>query len=201
MKKLMAVFLMMMLGIVVAGCGTAAKELRAKLQSEKTDVFTEISIGGAIPKGFADLKIMANIKTHIVGYYILESKESLHGNEKYPFLINIDGQAARWEVDGIRDIKPAYDQDGKTSHNPEAREGIKYVLQKSVRLLAGQHRIFFGLPEENYFTLVEISLREGEAGVLAFKPVYRTKRIPSRIPTFLKGIDKYEVFLNDKQIS
>ncbi|RPI37249.1 MAG: hypothetical protein EHM54_03620 [Nitrospiraceae bacterium] len=77
---------------------------------------------------------------------------------------------------------------------------MKYVLQKRVRLRAGQHRIFFGLPEENYFTEVEISLREGEAGDLEFRPAYRTKRIPSRIPTFLKGIDEYEVFLNGKQI-
>jgi hypothetical protein len=48
---------------------------------------------------------------------------------------------------------------------------------------------------------VVISLKEGEASTLEFKPIYRTKKIPMRIPTFLKGIDKYEVFLNDKQIS
>ena len=200
MKKLFIILVVILSGLSLVACGTEPKEIRMKAQSEKTNVFTEIRDGGAIPKGFADLTITANIKTHIEGYYILESKESLHGNEKYPFLINIDGQAARWEVDGIRDIKPAYNQDGKTSHDPEAREGIKYVLQKSVRLLAGQHRIFFGLPGENYFTLVEISLREGEAGVVEFRPVYRTKKIPSRLPTFLKGIDKYEVFLNGKQI-
>jgi hypothetical protein len=200
MKKLFSILVAILSGLSLAACGTAAKEIRMESQSEKTNVFTEIKNGGAILKGFAELAITANIKTHIEGYYILESKESVHGKQKYPFLVNIDGQAAEWEVDGIRDIKPAYDQDGKTSRDPEAREGMKYVLQKSVRLRAGQHRIFFGLPEENYFAEVEISLREGETGVLEFRPVYRTKRIPSRIPTFLKGIDEYEVFLNGKQI-
>lgn len=192
---------MIMLGLVFAGCGTAAKEIQARSQSEKTNVFTEVKDEGAILKGFAELTIKANIKTHLEGYYILESKESLHGKSKYPFLVNIDGQSARWEVDGIKDGKPAYDAEGKTSRDPEAREGFKYVLEKKIRLNAGSHRVFFGLPEDNYSTEVEISLKEGETGILEFTPIYRTKKIPTRIPTFMKGIDKYEVFLNEKQIS
>jgi hypothetical protein len=115
MKKLFIILGVILSGLSLAACGTAAKEIQARSQSEKTDIFTELKDGGSMPKGFAELTITADIKTHIEGYYVLESKESLHGNEKYPFLINIDGQAARWEVDGIRDIKPAYDQDGKTS--------------------------------------------------------------------------------------
>ena len=185
----------------LAGCGTAAKDIQIKSQSKETNVFTEIRDGGPIPKGFADLIIKANIKTHIEGYYILESKESQHGRQKYPFIVNIDGQAARWEVAGIKDVKPAYNADGKTSRNPDAGEGFKYVLEKKIRLHAGSHRVFFGLPEDNYSTEMEISLKEGEMSMLEFKPIYRTKRIPTRIPTFMKGIDKYEVFLNEKQIS
>ena len=151
-----------------------------------------------MPKGFAELTIRANIKTHIEGYYILASKESLHGKEKYPFLLNIDGQAARWEVDGIRDAKSARDAEGRTSRDPEAREGFKYVLEKKLRLTAGTYRVCFGLPEDNDSTEVETSLKEGEASTLEFKPIHKTKRIPARITTFMKEIDKYEVFLNDK---
>ncbi|MDP2156637.1 MAG: hypothetical protein Q8K68_02875, partial [Nitrospirota bacterium] len=81
---------------------------------------------------------------------MLESKESLHGKVKYPFVVNIDGQAARWEVDGVKDVKPAYDADGKTSRDPEAGEGFRYVLEKKIRLRAGSHRVFFGLPEDNF---------------------------------------------------
>jgi hypothetical protein len=67
-------------------------------------------------------------------------------------------------------------------------------------LTAGTHKVFFGLPEHNYSTEVEISLKEGETGTLEFKPIYRTKRIPARIPTFLKGIYRYAVFLNGELI-
>jgi hypothetical protein len=200
MKRLLILLVAILAGLPLLGCGTTAKEIQARSQSGKTDVFTEVIGSKAIPKGFADLTIKADIKTHVEGYYILESKESLHGKEKYPFLVNIDGQVARWEVDGIRDVKPAYDGDGKTSRDPEAQEGFKYMLEKNIRLAVGSHKVFFGLPEDNHSTEVEVSLKEGEMNILEFRPIYRTKRIPTRIPTFLKGIDKYEVFLNGKKI-
>lgn len=199
MNRLLMLFVAI-LGLALLGCGTTTKEIQTRSQSEKAGVFTEVKDGGAIPRSFAELIIKADIKTHIEGYYILESKESQHGKQKYPFLFNIDGEAARWEVDGIKDVKPAYDADGKTSHDPEAREGYRYVLEKKIRLHAGSHKVFFGLPEDNYATEVEIFLKEGETGVLEFKPIYKTKKHPTRIPTFLKGINKYEVFLNDKQL-
>ena len=200
MKRLLIFFVAILTGLSLPGCGTTAKEIQMRSQSEKTDIFTEVKDGSAIPHGFAELIIKANIKIHVEGYYILESKESLHGKEKYPFLVNIDGQAARWEVEGIKDIKPAYDADGKTNRDPEAREGFKYVLEKKIRLGGGMHKVFFGLPEDNYSIEVEISLKEGEMSILEFKPIYRTKKIPTRIQTFIKGIDKYEVFLNEKQM-
>lgn len=201
MRSPWPVFVMVILaGFSLLGCGTAAKEIQARSCSEKTDLFMEARNGGAIPPGFAELIVKADIKTPVEGYYILESKKSLHGKAKYPFLVNIDGQAARWEVDGIRDVKPAYDADGKTSRDPEAREGIKYVLEKKVRLSAGTHKIFFSLPEEKYSVETQIALKEREVSVLEFKPLYRTKRIPTRIPTFLHGIDKYAVFLNGGKI-
>ena len=189
------------LWLALFACGTTAKEIQTISQREKTRIFTEVKDGGAIPLGFAELIIKADIKTHSEGYYMLESKESQHGKQKYPFLFNIDGQAARWEVDGINDVKPAYDADGKTSSDTEAREGYKYVMEKRIRLHAGPHKVFFGLPEDNYSTEVVFLLKEGETGVLVFKPIYKTKKHPTRIPTFLKGINKYQVFLNDKQIS
>lgn len=199
MKRLAALFLMIMLAIVLTGCGTTAKEIRAKSNSDKTGVFSEVKGDEPIINGFAILTIKAHIKTHVEGYFILEPKETLHGKEKYPFVVNIGGQSARWEVAGIKDVKPAYDADGKTSRDPEAREGFKYNLEKKVLLTAGAHKVYFGLPEEKFAAEVEISLKEGETGILEFKPIYRTKKIPTRIPTFLKGINKYEVFLNDKQ--
>jgi hypothetical protein len=200
MNRLSLFFVTLLALISLIGCRTATKEIQMKSKSEGTSIFSEIRDGGPIPKGLAELTIRANIKTHTEGYYILESKEHLHGKEKYPFLLSIDSQAVRWEVEGTRDIKPAYEADGKTSRDPEAREGFKYVLEKKIRLDKGSHRLVFSLPEDDYSTEVEISLKEGEMSLLEFKPVYRTKEIPTRMPTFLKGIDKYEAFLNGKQI-
>ena len=201
MKRLLAFFTAILAGLYLTGCGATAKEIQMRSQSEKADVFTEVKNGGIIPAGFAELTIKADIKTHVEGYYALESKASRHGNQTYPFLINIDGQAVLWEVDGSRDIKPAYDSDGKTSHDPEAGEGVKYVLEKKVRLTARAHTVFFGLPEDSYSTEVKLSLKEGEIATLEFKPVYRTKRIPKRIQTFLRGIHRYDFFLNGEPVS
>jgi len=94
MQRLLIFFPAILAGLSLLGCGTTAQEIQARSQSEKTGIFTEVQDGGIIPKGFAELTIRANIKTHIEGYYILESRESLYGKEKYPFLLNIDGQAA-----------------------------------------------------------------------------------------------------------
>lgn len=199
MKNLLICFVLI-IPAAFMGCGTTAKKIHERANSEKTDVFTEVSNGSALSRGSSELIIRANIKTHIDGYYILESSESLHGKQGYPFVFNIDGQGIVWRVDGVRDVKPAYEADGKTSRDPEAREGLKYNLEKKVLLSAGTHKVFFGLPEEQYATEVEISLKAGETSILEFKPAYRTKRIPTRIPTFLKGIDRYEVFLNERQI-
>jgi hypothetical protein len=185
---------------MTAGCATAVKEIQMKSQSERTDVFVEVKDGGPIPEGFADLIISAKIKTPLAGYYVLASNESLHGKPGYPFLVNIDRQAVVWKSEGFIDSKPAYDKDGKTSLDPEAREGMKYELNKKVRLRAGPHRIFFGLPEENYYSAVDIELKGGENSLIEYQPVYRYKILPGRIPTFLKGIKKYEAYLNNTKV-
>lgn len=187
--------------VLMAGCGAAAKMITAKSQSERTDVFTEVADTGARPQGFADMIVKANIKTHEAGYYRAESEKSLHGKPGYPFVLNIDGQAVVWNVDGQKDVKPAYDKDGKTSLDPEARDGMKYVLKKKLRLRPGTHKVYLGLPEDEYYVEAEIALRDGEEAVLEFKPVYRYKTQPTRIPTFLEGINMYEVHVNGVKVN
>jgi hypothetical protein len=196
MKRLSTSILAVLLGLTLTGCGAAAKTIALKSQSERTDIFTEVSGTETIPTGYADLTITSNIKTHPEGYYIGESKESAHGKAAYPFLINIDGQAVLWRVAGDKHQLPKY-VDGKTSRNPEAGEGMKYVLDKKVRLAVGAHRVFFGLPEEPYYTVADISVQGGKAYVLEFKPVYQCKTLPTRIPTYLKGIHKYDIVVNE----
>jgi hypothetical protein len=188
------------IGIILVGCGAATKEIARMSQSAKTDVFTEVPAEGTVPAGFGYLIIKASIKTPLEGYYTLESKESMHGKPGYPFLLNIDSQAVLWKVDGRKEAIPRYDEKGKTSRDPDAGVGMKYTLEKRVGLIAGVHKVFFALPDDDYFIEADVTVKEGEQAVLEFKPVYKYKTFPTRIPTFLKGIKQYEVYLNGEKI-
>jgi hypothetical protein len=200
MQKVITGVLIGIISIILIGCGVTAKTIEQKTQNTRPDVFTEIKNDDTLSEGFVTLAIKATIKTPLEGYYLLESKDSMRGKPGYPFVINIDRQAAAWKVDGQKEILPLYDQDGKTSHDPEAGEGIKYVLEKKIQLRAGTHKVFFGLPDENYFKELEIMLQEGKNYSLEFKPIYKYKTHPTRIPAFKKGIKEYEVYLNKMHI-
>jgi hypothetical protein len=180
----------------LSGCGVSSKMIAVKMQSEKIDVFTETAGSEPAPVGYADVIINADIKTHLEGYYKGESASSAHGKEAYPYLFNIDGQAVLWKAEGKKHELPEYDPDGKTSRDPEAGKGMKYVLNKKIRLRTGAHRLFFGLPEDDYYREVSFSVKEGETLNLEFKPVYRYKTMPTRIPTHLREISRYDIFVN-----
>lgn len=181
--------------IALTSCGATTKELARMSRSERTDVISETVSEGPPPAGYADLIIRASLKTHLEGYFLLESKKSARGKAVYPFLVNIDGQAVLWQVEGRKHVLPKY-ENGKTSHDPEAGEGMKYVLDKKVRLAAGTHKVFFGLPEEHYYVVANVFLNSGGLHRIEFEPDYRYKTLPTRIPTFLSGINKYEVLFN-----
>ena len=201
MRKRIAISAIVLIFLAaLIGCNASAKKIAAKSLSEKTDVFTEVTDAGVPPQGFADVVIRAAIKTHQEGHYLLERRHSPHGKPVYRFLFNIDGQAAVWKVAGKKEELPASDEQGKTSRNPEAGSGIKYVLEKKLRLRPGSNKISFGLPADKYFLETSVTTTEGETAVLEFKPVYRYKTIPTRIPTFLKGISHYEVYLNGDKL-
>jgi hypothetical protein len=186
-------------GIILAGCISTTKEIAKMTASTRTDAFVEVTEGNA-PAGFVDLVIKASIKTPLEGYYVLESKTAAQGKPVYPFLVNIDGQAALWTGDGQKESIPLYDESGKTSRDPDAGVGIKYRLEKKIRLAAGAQKIFFGLPKEAYYTEIQLTLKEGGMPVLEFRPRYRYKTIPTRIPTFLNGISSYEAMLDGQII-
>jgi hypothetical protein len=200
MNKQLQLMLVTAIGITLSGCGATAKEIVRMGRSERIDVFTEVRTEGEAPAGFADLVIKAALKTPLEGHYVLESKESVHGKPGFSFLVNIDGQAVLWKVDGQKEMVPLYDERGKASPDPEAGAGMKYILERKVRLAAGKHRLFFALPEEPYYIMVKITLKEAETNILEFKPRYRYKTVPTRIPTFLLGVDSYEITLNGRII-
>lgn len=201
MQRLKAYIWVALLLTSLLGCGATAKLITAKSQSERADVFTEMTDTGAKPQGYIDLVVKANIKTHVEGYHSDESGKNLHGKPGYPFVLNIDGQAVVWKVDGQKDVDPAYDEQGNTSRDPEAGTGVSYILERKIRLREGAHKVFFVLPEDDYIVDADITLRSGEEAVLEFKPLYWHKHIPYHIPTFLKGVRKYEIYLNGVKMS
>lgn len=202
LRRMNILFILLPLMILVAltGCATATKEIQMRSQSDRKGVFTDVNEANHTNQGFATLTIKASIKTHLVGYYVLESRESVHGKPGYPFLVNIDGQTVIWAAEGNKDNLPLYDKDGKTSHDPDAGEGIKYVIEKRIWLRAGAHKVFLGLSADDYYKEVEIILKEGKSSMLEFKSIYKYKTSPTRISTYLRGIKEYEVYLDNTRI-
>ena len=197
MNVLARCLLLAICGFFLLSCGPALKEISLKSQSERTDVFKEMHEGATIPKGFVDLTITSSIKTHLEGFYLLESKSSLHGKPGYPFVLNIDGQAVTWKVDGQKEDTPTYGESAKIS--PEGGEGMRYDLEKKILLKPGSHKIFFGLPEENIFSQFELALKASEPYVLEFWPLYQCRGKQPR--HFSHGVSGFEVVLNGNVIN
>jgi hypothetical protein len=69
-----------------------------------------------------------------------------------------------------------------------------------VRLAAGTHKVFFGLPPEPYYTVMDMTVKSGGSYVLEFIPDYRYKTLPTRIPTFVKGIGSYKAIVSEMAV-
>ena len=78
-------------------------------------------------------------------------------------------------------------RNGNTSRDPDAGVGIKYRLEKKIRLAVGLHKIVFALPNKDYLSEFKVSLNEGESQVLEFKPRYRYKNISNPHSHVFKG--------------
>lgn len=200
MKHYTAYVSIVLLLTMLSFCEAGERTIAARSTSEQSDVFTEVAGYEAAPSGYGDVVITASIKTHLEGCYAGESRTSAHGKDAYPFLFNIDGQAALWKVEGKRHELPKY-IDGKTSRDPEAGDGMKYILNKKIRLRVGSHRLFFGLPEDDYSCEFVISVNEGETQMLEFKPEYKYKTLPTRIPTYMKGVSYYVILANGNPVA
>ncbi len=196
MKSLMKYAIIIILVLFVVSCGTTSKKIKAKAESIRSDVFREITEGSIPAVNTVDLLIRTHIKTHLEGYYILESRDSLHGTPNYPFVCNIDGQGVVWKAGGVKEETARYDEKGKEI--PEGSPGIRYSLEKKVRLAPGKHTIYFGLPEDDYAVEFEVTLAGGEQHFLDLKPQYMRYGKSQR--SFRSGISRYDVFLNGKHV-
>jgi hypothetical protein len=199
MKKLSTFLMVIAMGATLVGCAMQSKDIRTESTNKTVVTFSEVKNESSIPQGFSDLLIKASIKTHEEGYYWLEPSDTMHGKPTYPFEINIDGQSIIWQADGKKENTPAYDERG--NKNSEGGTGVKYLLEKKIRLTSGSHLISLTIPAENKFKKVQITLREGELQVLEFKPVYKQPKLGRRYDKpFLYEIENYNVLLNGKSI-
>lgn len=182
-------------GFVITGC--AGTQQKAHTHSPES-VFTE-SQGTVIPAGFGELVLQASIKTHPAGFYPLESGDSHHGADHYPFAVRIGGQSATWHVEGVKADTPKYAPDGTDPKDPEAGPGMRYTLNKKLLLNVGMHDVRIALPDDSIKAFAKVTVAAGKTAVVTFKPVYKMKDLPVRSPSYRKGIAKLEVFVNDQK--
>jgi len=161
---------------------------------EQGAVFEELR-DGRICSGYVVLTIRASMKTPKEGYYLFASKDSLQGKPQYPFIFNIGGQGVTWQAIGVPDTQPR-DIDGK--RNPEGGEGVKYTLEKKIRIKPGSYRVYVGLTDERLQKEVDVLLSGESVRILEFKPVYRRDR--GWGPRFYRGLNDFEVFLDGRKI-
>ena len=194
MKRLFVVVMLISLVVPFIGCAIPSKEIKTESQRDRAVVFSEAKEESPIPKGFTDVIIKASIKTHEEGFYWFEPKNSKHGKSEYPFILNIDGQIITWKVDGKNEDIPRFDEQGNI--NFEAGVGIRYILEKKIRLAGGRHQIVLKLPAEKLTTTMEIVFKADKSHVLEFKPFYKHHK--RHTTTFLCTIAGYNVFLDGK---
>lgn len=126
-----ALLLVVILMIGLGGCGGTPKPITTT--SQRTDVFTETRDSSRPAEGEVDLTIKASVKTPTPEHYLLESKPQPPAGG-FPFELNVDGQEIVWKVEGARENTPVHGPSGRL---PEGGEGIRYVLEKTIRLPAG----------------------------------------------------------------
>ena len=141
------------------------------------------------------LVIKATMKTVKEGFYPLESKNTLHGKPEYPFVFNIGGQGIVWLAKGLADKQTDRIDENR---NPEGGEGVKYILEKRIRIKPGTYKIFFGLAEEKFQKEFEITLTGRGPGIMEFKPVYG--RDKGKGPMFYRGLSDFEVFFDGHKV-
>ncbi len=163
----------------------------------RNDVFQELTDGGTVPQGYADLRIVSSLKTHRPGIY---SIKDIHGTPEYRLLLNIDGQVTQ-----IRGDLREENTEARGIRDPEAGEGIRYRFNKNLRLKAGTHKIVIAIIEDEFAVEREITLAEGGNNTLALEPAYRAapgKRRPGLygVTSFKEGIRGVSLILNGKPI-
>lgn len=194
MKKLI-ILLSFLVVVAMNGCATNPELIRSASIGTRSDVFQELTDGGPISQGYADLRIVSSLKTHRPGIY---SARDIHGTPEYRLLLNIDGQATR-----IRGDLQEENTVSRGIRDPEAGEGIRYRFNKNLRLKAGTHKIVIAIIEDEIAVEREITLTGGSSNRLELEPIYRSapgERRPAiyGVTSFMEGLRGLRYILNGK---
>jgi len=196
MNRMNVLFLVMAVTFI-SSCANNSSLIRASSTSIHSDIFEELTVGGPIPAGYADLSVDFSVKTHKPGIY---SVKDIHGTPDYKLLLNIDGQAVQLQG-SLREeyIEP------RGLRDTEGGEGIRYQFTKKVRLKAGTHKIVIAIIEDEIAVARELILADGSRNSLVLEPVYKMAPGKRRlgvysVPSFQEGIRGLQVTLNGKPI-
>jgi hypothetical protein len=182
---------------LLSGCAESSAFIKSNSTSLHSDVFEEVACGETVPKGFAELRINASLKTHMPGIY---SASDIHGTPDYKVLVNVDGQALFLQGN-LRQEKA----EPLNLMDPEANEGVRYRFSKTIRLRAGVHKVIVAFPNDNVVVERELVLNEGAVNSLFIEPVYSAKpgkRRPGKysLTSFMEGIRSIRLTLNNKEL-
>ena len=190
LKKWIVVFgTLIALALALGGCHGTAKPATTP---PGTTVFTEVRDASSPPEGMVDLSLRMSVKVPTPEHYLLESRKPI---QNLLFELNVDGQEIVWETAGLLEKTPAYGPRGRLR---EGGEGMRYVLDRTIRLSAGPHHLVFGVPQDDYYTEAKVSLTKEERHTLEFQPIYAMGRKGYR--TFFRGISRTLVFLDGVRI-
>lgn len=195
MKKLVVLISVLAL-MVLIGCATDRELITKAVSGAGDGALLEVAEAGPIPNGYADLLIVASIKTHKP--YPCEDKT--HGTPEFRILLNIDGQST-WMQASIKEenIEP------RGLRDPEAGDGVRYIFRKHLRLKEGRHKVIVAIPEDVIADEREIGLKGGSANDIILEPVYgidgaRKRPTAYTETSFLKGVRSFRMIFNGKPL-
>jgi hypothetical protein len=190
--------LALMTTMVLSGCAESSSLIKTGSNSIQTDVFQELSNGGIVPEGYADLRVTSSVKTHKFGIYPSEKKS--HGTSEYRLLINIDGQALQLQGDLQKE-----NTEPRGIRDPEAGDGMRSRFSKNIRLKSGAHKIIVAIPDDDIATQGEFTLSDKSKNSLAVAPSYGAssgQRRPgfSGVTSFREGVKRLWLTLNGQNM-
>lgn len=95
-------------------------------------------------------------------------------------------------MEGHRENTSFYDKDGKKT--ADGGPGMRYVLEKRIRIASGPHKVFIALPGDNYFKEFDITLNNDALFILDLSPIYLQDS--KRRQSYLRGIKDITVVLS-----